>query len=450
MELAFLALLILLEIVLTVYTIMEGRNKGKWYLRRMVIRWAEIISVVLLTLLPGVNAGFRFVPCAVLLAVRLLLALIVWLCKRGKAAGKLSTGGLVGRLMGSVILLVLVMIPAFLFSGYNGLETTGEYDVKSAHAILVDDSRMEAFEQDGSFREIPVYLYYPDAESGSFPLVLFSHGAFGYYQSNTSTYMELASHGYVVVSMDHPYHSFFTTDTAGKTLLVDGGFLEEVQKVDADAVTAEESFTMSSKWLSIRTADMGFVLDSIKDAAQADDVTGDWRVAQRERTAILRALSMVDCGKVGLMGHSLGGAASVSLGRTRNDIGAVIDLDGTMLGERAALEDGNEVFIAEPYPIPLLSINNEEHHKGMEQAGTKYVNGFVLANALDGSNTWFKGSGHMNFTDLPLFAPPLAAMLGTGAIDSESCVRQMNELVLRFFDCKLKGEGELSLQEWYE
>lgn len=122
------------------------------------------------------------------------------------------------------------MIPAFLFSGYDGLETTGEYDVKLAQAILVDDSRTENFEQDGSNREVPVYLYYPDTESGKFPLVLFSHGAFGYYQSNTSTYMELASHGYVVVSLDHPYHSFFTKDTDGKTILADKGFLEEVQK----------------------------------------------------------------------------------------------------------------------------------------------------------------------------------------------------------------------------
>ncbi|MBQ5851909.1 MAG: hypothetical protein IIW54_14020, partial [Lachnospiraceae bacterium] len=38
-----------------------------------------------------------------------------------------------------------------------------------------------------------------------FPLVVFSHGAFGYYESNTSTYMELASNGYVVeCSMKFP------------------------------------------------------------------------------------------------------------------------------------------------------------------------------------------------------------------------------------------------------
>ncbi len=451
MELAFLLLLFVLEIALTIYTVMDGRDKRKWYTRRMFMRIAEMVSFLLFTLLPGVNTGFRFALYTVLLAIRMLLAAIVWLCKRGKAAGTLGAGGLIWRLLGSMALLFLAMIPAFLFSGYDGLETTGEYDVKLAQAILVDDSRTENFEQDGSNREVPVYLYYPDTESGKFPLVLFSHGAFGYYQSNTSTYMELASHGYVVVSLDHPYHSFFTKDTDGKTILADKGFLEEVQKVDTDSVPENEILAISSKWLSVRTEDMSFVLDTIKDTAGDGALTEAWHIAEQEESAeVLHALSLVECEKIGLMGHSLGGAASVSLGRARDDIEAVIDLDGTMLGEELAFEDGRYVFIEEPYPVPLLSIDNEEHHKASEEGGNGYVNVFVLENALDGNNTWFKGSGHMNFTDLPLFAPPLASLLGTGSIDSESCVRQMNQIVLQFYDCYLKGEGELALQERYE
>ena len=451
MELAFLLLLFVLEISLTVFTVMDGRDKRKWYTRRMVVRIAEMVSFLLFTLLPGVNTGFRFALCTVLLAVRMLLAAVVWLCRRDKAAGTLRVGGLVWRLLGSMALLFLALIPAFLFSGYDGLETTGEYDVKLAQAILVDDSRVETFEQDGSKREVPVCLYFPDTESGNFPLVLFSHGAFGYYQSNTSTYMELASHGYVVVSLDHPYHSFFTKDTEGRTILVDKGFLEEVQKVNTDSVPEEEILALSSKWLSVRTSDMGFVLDTMKDTAKTGALSEVWHIAEQgDSTEILNALSLADCEKIGLMGHSLGGAASVSLGRTRDDIGAVIDLDGTMLGEELAFEDGHYVFIEEPYPVPLLSVDNEEHHRVSEEAGTGYVNVLVLEHALDGNNIWFKGSGHMNFTDLPLFAPPLAKLLGTGSIDSESCIRQMNQIVLQFYDCKLKNGGELPLQEWYE
>lgn len=98
-------LLFVLEIALTIYTVMDGRDKRKWYTRRMFMRIAEMVSFLLFTLLPGVNTGFRFALYTVLLAIRMLLAAIVWLCKRGKAAGTLGAGGLIWRLLGSMALL---------------------------------------------------------------------------------------------------------------------------------------------------------------------------------------------------------------------------------------------------------------------------------------------------------------------------------------------------------
>ncbi len=55
----------------------------------------------------------------------------------------------------------------------------------------------------------------------------------------------------------------------------------------------------------------------------------------------------------------------------------------------------------------------------------------------------------MNFTDLPLIAPPLADMLGTGPVDEGECIDTMNSIVLNFFDCYLKGTGTFSVQESY-
>lgn len=87
---------------------------------------------------------------------------------------------------GSVILvlvLMIVLIPKILFTDYEGLPTSGDYAVKTVSAITIDESRLESFEADGSNREVPVYFYYPDTEGKkekSFPLVIFSHGAFGY------------------------------------------------------------------------------------------------------------------------------------------------------------------------------------------------------------------------------------------------------------------------------
>lgn len=443
MEVAFLLLLFVLEIAFSVYTIMDGRDRGVWYQKRMFVRGIELISFFLFMLLPAVHFGFRFALCVSLLVIRFILALIFWLCKRNGENKILKTGSIIWRLAGSLALFFFAMIPAFVFTGYQGIDTTGEYQVKQVHAILVDDSRVESFEEDGSKREVPVYIYYPDTGEGEFPLVVFSHGAFGYYQSNTSTYMELASNGYVVVSVEHPYHSFFTEDTSGKTIIVDMGFLQEVQYANEDTTSLDETIEMSSKWLAIRTEDMNFAIDSIKTAKDSGSLNDEWYTKEPEdKDEILKVISMADTEKIGVMGHSLGGASSVELGRTRDDIDAVIDLDGTMLGERTVNE--------EPYPVPLLAIDNEEHHQTSVEYGTDYVNVAVLENAKDGRNTYFAGSGHMNFTDLPLFSPLLAGMLGTGSIDSESCIRQTNEIVLQYYNYYLKDEGEITLQECYE
>jgi acetyl esterase/lipase len=40
----------------------------------------------------------------------------------------------------------------------------------------------------------------------------------------------------------------------------------------------------------------------------------------------MSALAVTDPSRIGLMGHSMGGAASVELGRQRRDISAVIDI----------------------------------------------------------------------------------------------------------------------------
>ncbi len=179
----------------------------------------------------------------------------------------------IGIILISIILLLVLAIasiPKLLFTDYAGLPTTGPYGVKQVSAILADANRLETFETDGSNREVPLYFYYPDVDMSKemneniFPLIIFSHGAFGYYESNTSTYMELASHGYVVASLDHPYHSFFTTDTEGNTITVNPEFLQEVMHINEEGVSEEEVLQLSHSWLDIRVADMNFVLDCVR------------------------------------------------------------------------------------------------------------------------------------------------------------------------------------------
>ena len=83
------------------------------------------------------------------------------------------------------------LLKPLLFTDYDGLPVSGKHAVKEASAILIDRARPDPFEKAGGFREVPVHFYYPEPDEKDperFPLVVFSHGAFGFYKSNYSTY----------------------------------------------------------------------------------------------------------------------------------------------------------------------------------------------------------------------------------------------------------------------
>lgn len=445
------------EIILMFRTCLKEKEKQKWRKNRLMTRMIQMAIVIIALAYPAAQK-WRFVPILCCLIVLLLIAVSVLLIKRKKSDGEKTIGGTVVSGICSIVLTGIFLVPVFVFTGYNGLPVIGEYPVQETSAILVDRSRTDPFEQDGSFREVPVYIYYPEtteAVSDSFPLVVFSHGAFGYYQSNTSTYMELASNGYVVVSMDHPHHSLFTQDTAGRMILVDQGFIESVMEIgdseDPNA-SAEEKLSLYQDWMDLRTADIGFVLDAIETAKAAGEMSDAWFLPEKSRNSILAVLEKIDMQSVGLMGHSMGGAASVALGREREDVSAVIDLDGTMLAEYVGVADGQFVISDQPYELPILEFVNWETRNQLQEYLSDeedYPNTKVMKYARTGFSVVLRDTKHMDFTDLPLLSPFIGKRLGSGERDKKETMMLVNSIVLDFFDCYLKGESGFSVQEVY-
>ena len=450
MGILFLILFTIAEIALVVLTFTKIREKAAWRKNRTIIRIAEVVLMLLIILLPTTHMKWRFMTALIVLLIRLLIAGIVWLVKRKDHNGLRKKPVTVISCILSVILILFSLTPAFLFTNYNGLPTTGAYQVKEVSAILVDESRTDPFEDDGSCREVPAHFYYPENADGEYPLVIFSHGAFGYYQSNFSTYAELVSNGYIVVALDHPHHSFFTEDTDGKMVTVDTGFIEDVMKVSEES-SDEEVFNLSQSWLKLRVDDENFVLDTIESAKKSKALDDTWQTD--EAGTVLSVLDMTDTDKIGLMGHSLGGATAVELGRERSDISAVVDLDGTMLGEVKTVENGKNVYDSESYPIPVLDFTKETDYNDREQYknenGYPYVNEYVTENAKDSKTVMFAGVKHMDFTDLPLISPFLASMLGSGDVDHTQMLGTVNGIVLNWFDYYLKNEGTLDIKAQY-
>jgi len=111
---------------------------------------------------------WRFVPVLGFLALLLVVAAAALLFQRKKEDGLKKPAKVIVSCVLCVLVIGLLMVPSFLFTGYKGLPVTGEYPIGEASAILVDSSRADPFEQDGSFREVPVAYIPAAAGTGNF------------------------------------------------------------------------------------------------------------------------------------------------------------------------------------------------------------------------------------------------------------------------------------------
>lgn len=324
----------------------------------------------------------------------------------------------------TVIVVGILLLPSILFPNHIDIVPSGSHEIQTTLVTWEDKDRLETFADDGSHRQVSVKFWYPE-EKGDYPLLVFSHGAFGVMDSNASTCQELASHGYVVASIGHPYHSLFLKDANDKIILVDRNFFNEVYADNGatDAEAEKRIYEKSKKWMELRSADENFVLEQIISMN-----------ASNEQAPFDR----IKTDKIGLFGHSLGGATSVEVARMRSDIDAVIVLEGTMFGEYTGFENGTETFDPTPFPVPVLDVYSRAIYDEAITYGEAYINFYLGSRATDYQYEIFEDAGHLNFTDLPLISPILAKKLGVGTVDPKECVEKMNQMILDYFNFYLK------------
>ena len=241
-------------------------------------------------------------------------------------------------------------------------------------------------------------------------------------------------------------------------MAMDQDFLNEALELSSvgEDGNKEETLAIYKKWMDLRTADMNLAVDELIKTGSDGDLDDSWFLPDNDNAAILDVLRMTDTSKIGLMGHSMGGATSVALGRERDDIAAVIDIDGTMLSEYTGIVDGKFTVNEEPYEVPVLEFANWEqatefarHIEEYRAESGAYPNDELMRHAESGFTTTIKGTKHMDFTDLPLLSPMLGNMLGSGERDTAEVMTIVNSIVLEFYDCYLKGEGVFTVQESY-
>jgi len=333
------------------------------------------------------------------------------------------------RWFGFAILPALVAISlVVLFPSYQPLTVSGHYAIETARYTYTDDQRTEPYSHTGESRRVNVVYWYPERAGSdeTFPLVIFSHGGLGTENSNESLYRELASHGYIVCSIGHPYHAFWTKSEDGRMTFVSLEYFGEIQREDPKT-NKMQSFHYYQKWLETRMADINFVLDTILEKA-AESASGVY--------------ALVDGARIGLMGHSLGGSAALAIPRKRDDIDAVIALESPYLYDIVGVEDDKFIWLDEEYPVPVLNIYSDSSWSHLSEWPQYARNEALLSSVLETDlSQYFPGRGHFSLTDLSLASPLLTKALEGERTERDAAeyLQDVNHACLEFFDHYLKN-----------
>ncbi len=440
MGILLLGIAIAVELFFMIWSIV---TKDRHDLEKVIVRGGSVVLLILLLLVGVLEGAFRYVLFIVVLLLQAGVGYLIW---HGKKEKKYKLSSQILKCIGNSFLYTVVLFVAILLPQYKEPAVTGTHEVEVKEYTWVDENRIETFTNTGENRAVTIKIWYPKDE-GSYPLTVFSHGSFGVLDSNTSTCMNLASNGYVAVSIAHPYHAAYVMDTNGKLTIGSTEFINQVYGDNGDDSPEGESrvFEYSREWMKVRTGDENFVLDTILGKVQAGEEA---------------PFDRIDTDKIGLFGHSLGGATAVELGRDRDDIDAVIDMEGSMFGEYLDYQDGAYTYNDEPYPIPVLDMNSREVYDQAaalpETNGVTYVNFNTGAHAKDFREVIINGISHLNFTDLAMVSPIMAkamcqgtASSGVATVNARTAIETINEIVLEYFNYYLKDEGTLNLQDEY-
>jgi dienelactone hydrolase len=253
----------------------------------------------------------------------------------------------------------------------------------------------------------------------SYPVVIMRAGA-SLEVTNYSTLAEdLASHGYVVVGFDAPYRT-------GQVVFPDGRVISRRPENNPELYSGEELTRLASKLLAAWTGDIAFVLDRLQ-RLNASDTAGRFR-------------GRLDLTRVGVFGHSFGGATAAQFCSQDSRCTAGIDVDGSLHG--SVIQAG----IHKPFMF-LLS----DHGDFSSDAETHQIQADIQSVydrlPADGRlRISIRGANHFTFTDdgavlKSRLLRGILRLLGMLGIDGRRQLAITAYCVHSFFDTHLKGAG---------
>lgn len=297
-------------------------------------------------------------------------------------------------------------------------EPSGPCPVGTTSLWLKDTSRPDPWAAGVDTRELMVSLWYPAGRQRSHPLVVLSPGFTNSRSTLTALAEDLASHGYVVAGIDHTYESYATAFPDGR--------------VTTCLARERRGNGSQEKVAAGRAADVSFVLGELTGAHPA------WPGA-----------GLIDPSRMGMAGHSAGGAAAIAAMLADPRIRAGIDMDGStaapipdrglsrpflFLGSQSSYTPGSGGPAATP-----------RDRKPLKSAVTTWERDWEL---LVGWKRWLvvAGAVHASFTDLGLLADQIGLDIGAGIPGTRS-LAITRAYVRAFFDQHLRGKPQPLLDQ---
>ncbi|MEX0832224.1 MAG: hypothetical protein WD007_06450 [Nitriliruptoraceae bacterium] len=249
-------------------------------------------------------------------------------------------------------------------------------------------------------------------DGGPYPLLIFSHGWSGFSALHSSHFESLASHGWIVVALDHTYASLITLRADGEVARLEPTILPDPAEIQAYAEAARGLVATFAADIELAFAQFPEQLDPDLVAA-------------------------IDPYLTAIGGHSTGGGAAILACSRNRWCDAVVGFDPWV-------EPVPDEVIGSGLAVPLLSIRSAEwvalpndQRLRRLHAGSSAVEGRIaIANTV-----------HRDFTIVPLLSP-LIRWNGnwTSTADAQDTLSIVDEWTRQFLDRHVRDRGVDPLQ----
>jgi len=268
-----------------------------------------------------------------------------------------------------------------------------------------------------------------------FPLVLYAPSS-GINQTS-SINEELASQGFVVLSIGHEATEPYIYDPDGNIIQLDFNsyynirlrdelYSLEVEQIKNQIINCEKPENKFELQKQLNDA-QPFNLKDIKDRASYIDFIIDMIPEINEMLS-----GIVDTCRIGIYGFSKGGATTGEVCVNNNNIKAGINLDGFMYGD----------IVYKPLNIPFMFVHSVSSNPDA------FINDWFYEGALsDAYMIKINGTTHSNFGDLSLFGGIFKKRRILGPINGIRSVEIQRAFILAFFKKYLYRENMAILDE---